>query len=284
METAANGEAMAPALLAPPGPRSMQRARGRAVAEFHDAGGRTRLARLHQAGCLKMRFPARTGPGVEAILINSSGGLTGGDRLAQAFTLGSGGDLTVTTQACERIYRSAGGDATVGTTVTVAENAAFAFLPQETILFDAGAVVRDLRVECRSSSRLLLAETVVLGRRLMGETVRSCRFRERWRLWRDGRLVFADDLRLEGDVGDRIAGRAALNGATAFSTILCQDPWGEANLEALRVLIGPCGGASAFDGLVLVRMVENSGFALRKRLLPVLSALAGRPLPRVWSI
>lgn len=267
-----------------PGPVALQRAGGRASAEFRVTAGRTRLARLHQAGCLKLRFPEPFGRAAEAVLINSSGGLTGGDRLAQDLALGDGGDLSVTTQACERIYRSAGGEARIATVLRLGEAASLAFLPQETILFDGGALSRRLDLHCAASSRFLVAESVILGRTLMGETVRSGLLRDRWRIRRDNRLVFADDLHFHGAIDRMSRAAAVLGGARAFSTILCQRPDAAACLGDIRRLVGAGGGASAFEGLIVVRIVAESGFALRKRLLPVLSALAKEPLPRIWSI
>jgi urease accessory protein len=253
------------------------------MAGFHFVDGRTRLATLHQAGCLKLRFPRTTDSMAEAILINSSGGLTGGDRLRQDFAAEDGASLSLTTQASERVYRASAGAAEIATTVRVGEGSSFHYLPQETILFDGGALARTLDIACAASSRLLVAESVVLGRTLMGETVRRGSLRDRWRIRRDGRLVFAEDLRFAGAVDDIAAAAASLGGAKAFCAVLCQSREAEAMLEAVRGLIGPAGGASYVGGFLVARLVADSGFLLRKRLIPVLSALANAPLPRVWS-
>ncbi|GGD36522.1 urease accessory protein UreD [Aureimonas glaciei] len=254
------------------------------MAEFRLTAGRSRLARLHQAGCLKLRFPRTQGASAEAVLINSSGGLTGGDRLEVEMSVGAGASLSLTTQACERVYRAASGEARIATSVSVAPDAGFAYLPQETILFDGGALARRLDVDCAASSRVLLVESVVLGRTLMGETVVEGKLTDRWRVRRDGRLVFAEELRLEGPIDALAAEAAGLGGAKAFATVMAQLPEGESLLDTLRDLIGPDGGASAFDGLVVARIVAGSGFLLRKRLIPVLAALSKAPLPLVWSL
>lgn len=269
---------------AQPCPIPMQRAVGAARAEVAVVAGRTRLQRLHQAGALKLRFPTvHEGTGAEAILINSCGGLAGGDRLSQGFTLGESASLTVTTQACERVYRTLGDAAAVETTAIVAPGARFLFVPQETILFDGGALRRQLEVEMAASSTVLLCESVILGRETMGETVRAGEIRDRWRIRRDGRLVFADDLKLAGAVSEIAARAASLGGARAFSTILFQGEAPETRLVALRALIGDAGGASHVDGLIVVRLIARNGLALRRRLVPVLAALADGPLPRIWS-
>lgn len=262
----------------------MQRAVGAVAADFRLVAGRSRLQRLHQAGCLKLRFPRLPSAGAEAVLINTSGGLTGGDRLDQRFAVAPGAHLTVTTQACERIYRASGGHAGVETRIWIEKDAGFAWLPQETILFEAGAVRRSLGVEAEASSRFVLCESIILGRELMGETVESGLLHERWRVRIGGRLVFADDLRLSGAIAAATVGPASLAGNRALATVVAYAPYVEARLSAVRALVGDGGGASLVGGLLVVRMLAPGGFALRKRLIPVLTALANAPVPLVWSL
>ena len=264
------------------GPRA-QRARGEARAIFGPVGlgGPTRLRRLHQAGALKLRFPRQRE--AEAVLINTAGGLAGGDELAQGFMLEPGGALSVTTQACERVYRSTGADARVSTRLDIGANATLRFLPQETILFDGGRLSRTLEADLHAASRFLLCESLVLGRAAMGETVRSGHFRDRWRIRREGELIFADDLKLDGAIDALGAAPAALGGARAFATLFWQDERADARLTELRALLGEEGGASLQDGFGLARVVAPSYHALRKRLVPALALLSGASLPRVWS-
>lgn len=267
-----------------PGRDLAQRARGEARAVFGPvgAGGATRLRRLHQAGSLKLRFPRQRR--AEAVVINTAGGLAGGDTLAQGFELEPGGSLAVTTQACERVYRSLGAPAEVSTRLHVGPDATLRFLPQETILFDGGRLTRRLEVELAATSRLLLCESLVLGREAMGETVRGGAFRDRWRIRRDGELIFADDLRLDGDIAELTRSAASLCGARAFATLFWQDPRADALAPALRDALGEAGGVSLQDGFGLARLVAPSYYALRKRLVPVLGLLSQDGLPRVWSL
>ena len=52
-------------------------------------------------------FPRLPGP-LQAIVINSAGGITGGDRLRLQAEAGEGAHLVLTTQAAERAYRANG--------------------------------------------------------------------------------------------------------------------------------------------------------------------------------
>ena len=261
-----------------------QRARGSVAAGFRKVDGVSRIARLHQSGCLKLRFPRLPDREAQAILINSSGGLTGGDRIDQAFAVEPGAALTITTQACERVYRSSGGHAGVATRLTVGEGATCAFVPQETILFDGGAIERTLHVDAAADATVLVCESVILGRKAMGETVTSGLFRDRWRVRIGGRLVFADDLRLRGAIAEDTRQSASLAGHGAFASILYAGADAEALRLAVRALVGEAGGASLVGGVLIVRMLAPSGMHLRKRLIPVLAALAKRALPLVWSL
>ena len=301
-------EALAPtgstALQSP----SHQRAAGRVAVSFRTVGGVSRIARLHQAGCLKLRFPRlpgqRASEGAQAILINSSGGVTGGDRLDQAFSVEPGADLTITTQACERVYRSSGGHAGVATRLTLGPGTHCAYLPQETILFDGGALRRQLDVDADPSARFLLCESVILGRERMGEMVEAGFLHDRWRVRVGGRLVYADDLRLDGAIAERTRSPASLGGHRAFATIVYAAPDAEFQRDRVRALRSPkapapaalapvglattgdglIGGVSLVGGVLVLRLLAPSGLALRKRLIPVLTALAKRPLPLVWSL
>ncbi len=260
----------------------MQRAWGEAVAEIGTGPTRSRLLRLRQAGSLRLRFPRVARGPVEAVLVNTAGGLAGGDRLAQRFAVGPQAELSVVTQACERVYASLGAEARIRTDITVGEGGALAWLPQETILFDRARLTRELHVDAAATSRLLLCESVILGREAMGESVREGALRDRWRVRIDGRLAFADDLRLEGDIARLTAVRASLDGNLAFATVLAQAT--EPDMGSLRRALGPASGASRIDGLTIVRIVAPSGIALRKILIPALQHLASGPLPRLWSM
>lgn len=256
----------------------LQRAKGCGRISVSASG----LERLYQDGCGKIRLP-RGGFGLEAVLINSSGGLTGGDRLEWTAAAGPGATLTLTTQACEKVYRARDGGAETRVSLAVGADGRLDWLPQETILFDGGALSRRLEADIAPTARFLALEAVVLGRTAMGETVRTGELADRWRIRRGGRLVFADDLRLAGPIAAVGQRAAVLAGAKAFASILLLADDAERLLPPLRAALGANGGASAFDGKLFVRLVAPDGFDLRRVLLPALEVLRdGAPLPRIW--
>jgi len=247
--------------------------------------GGTRLDRLYQCGAAKVRLP-NVAPGAppQAVLINTAGGLTGGDRLSVAVALAAETRASVTTQACEKVYRSAGGLARVATRLQVGPGARLDWLPQETILFDGAGLERALEVELADGATLLACEAVLFGRKASGETIRSGLLAERWRVRRGGRVVFADDLRFDWAANaDLLARPAVLDGATAIATVLLIGPHPEAHLDRVRAIVGDCGGASVWGGKLLARITGASGAALRRALVPVLQELSGGALPRIWQ-
>lgn len=263
-----------------------QRAKGAARLTAKSVAGRTRLDVFYQEGCAKIRLPQSFDGQMEAVLINTSGGLTGGDRIEWQVEAGMGTSLTVTTQACERIYKSSGGHAEVTSTLHVAENARLHWLPQETILFDQGALQRILEVDLAETAEFIALEAVLLGRKAMGETVQTGLFRDRWRVRRQGALIHAEDIRMSGDIAALTAKSPVLCANRAFATLLYCGARAESLLGKLRELFGDnLAGASHWNGKLVVRMVASEGYELRKMLLPAISLLRnGEPPPKVWHL
>lgn len=251
--------------------------------------GRTRLARLFQEGAAKIRLPERPDRVFEAVLINTAGGLTGGDRLAWSIGVGPGAEVVATTQACEKIYRSAAGTAEIACRIEVAEGGRIAWLPQETILFAHSALSRSLSAELAPDAEALLVEATLFGRRAMGERVTRALLRDRWRVRQGGHLIHAEEFAIGPELEQRLARSAVAGGATAAATILSVGVSAERYLDAARYLVGDAGGASFWtvgrSGKLLARLVADDGYALRKRLIPLLRLLNGEAgLPKVWSL
>ena len=238
---------------------------------------------MREEGAAKVRLPA-TLPGrpFEAIVINTSGGLTGGDEFAYELNIGSGATLVATTQAAEKVYRSGGPPAHMAVSLGAEAGSRLSWLPQETILFDGASLARTIEADVASDSRLLIVESVVFGRTEMGERDIKARFHDRWRISHAGRLIYADDFRLEHAMP---RGNAALGSARAFATILLVAPDAERHLEETRALLGDEAGVSAWHGKLVARLLAPDGFGLRKRLIPAVRRLLPEgELPRIWSL
>jgi urease accessory protein len=252
------------------------------VAAMH---GLSRRARVHEAGSLRIRFPNAHDKGtLDAVVINTAGGMTGGDQFELDIDLDADARLSVTTAAAEKVYRSLGPDTDVRLKLTIGDGAALAWLPQETILFDQVRLRRTIDVELAGNARLLLAEAIVFGRAAMGEIVNDGRLFDRWRVRRDAALIFAETVRIDGALAERLAAGPIAAGGAAIAGIL-KSPGDEEAVAAVNAMRQNfCGevGASAWNGLALARLVAPDGAALRHDLAAIVTAWSETPPPRLW--
>lgn len=267
-----------------------QRAWGKGRLTAKPFAGRTRLAEFYQEGCAKIRLPDTFDATMEAVLINSSGGLTGGDHMEWEFSAREGTHLTLTTQACEKIYKASAGTAAVRAKISVGAGATVHWLPQETILFDRASLSRRLDVEIAEGGEFLAVEAILLGRKAMGEAMRTGLFQDCWRIRKGGILMHAENLRLNGDIAALTQETATLGGQVAFATLFYSGMDCEQQVAKLRALIGGAnGGISHYNvagqDKLIARLVAADGFALRKILIPVISHLRkGASVPKVWNL
>jgi urease accessory protein len=265
-------------------PASPQRARAEARGSFARVGARTEPERLFETGGLRWRFPRSSTP-CEAAIVNTGGGVAGGDSYSVSLTLGERAEVEATTPSAERIYRSDGPAASIATRLTLEPGARLFWLPQETLMFEGARLERRLEVETSGEAEFLIAETLVFGRLAMGETRIEASVRDSWRVRRDGRLVFADETRID-HAGATFERKAVGAGARTLSTIVASSPDIEARLPDLRAALETAGsgvesGASAFDGLIVGRLLAASFDQLRMSLVASIIALGGRK-PRLW--
>jgi urease accessory protein len=260
----------------------LQRARGHGAITAFESNGRTRLAVLHEDGCAKIRLPNTNDRSLQAVLINTAGGLTGGDDVQWEATARTDSTLVLTTQACERVYRSIGPDADMAIRLSAAAGAHLDWLPQETILFEGGKLRRTLEVDLAEDATFCAVEAVILGRHAMGEDARSATLCDDWRIRRDGKLIHAEATRLGGNGIER-DGLSLLDGAGAFATVLYIGADADRRLEPARAALTGRSGASLVGERLIVRAIAPSGLALRRILGPVVATLAGS-LPRLWHI
>jgi urease accessory protein len=245
--------------------------------------GFTRRRQLHESGSLRVRFPSPETHGLSAVFVNTAGGIAGGDRFEVDIATGEGSSLTVTTAAAEKVYRSHGPASQLNIALKAAANSHLAWLPQETILFDRARVSRKIDIDLAESASLLLCEIVVFGRAAMGEKMLAGSFVDRWRLRRGGKLMFAETVRLDGDIGAKLARPAVAKGGVAIGTALIV-PGDEALVERIREASESFGGEvgiSCWNGFAMARFCAQDAAKLRADMIAVLGA-SGSALPRLW--
>ena len=260
------------------------RAVGRVALAVKSTAAITRRARVHEEGSLRVRCPGRPGRKLEAILVNTAGGMTGGDHFEIDITVGEDAHLGVTTTAAEKVYRAPGPAAVLNIALKAEAGAHLAWLPQETILFDRARISRRIDIDLAADASLLLCEIVVFGRAAMGERMLHGEFIDRWRLRRAGKLVFAETIRLDGDIGAKLSQPAVAKGGVAIGTALIV-PGDEAVVERIREASETFGGEvgiSAWNGFAMARFCAQDAARLRADMMTVLDRASGSALPRLW--
>lgn len=254
---------------------------------FVRGDGETRLGTLRQAGAARVRFPKPSGGSVpEAVLLNTAGGLTGGDRIDIDVALAAGCEATITSAAAEKVYRSLGDATEISIDLQLGVGSSCSWLPQPTILFNSSNLDRRTHVQMAADARLLAIEMLIYGRSAMGEDVQRGAIRDAWRVQRGDRLVFADTTRVNGAVGDMLDRSATLDGARSSAMLVYIAPDADQHLDAVRLQVEHASstiGVSCWNGILLVRAIAKNGYDLQRELQPVITRLSGRPLPRVWQ-
>jgi urease accessory protein len=246
--------------------------------------GVTRRGDLHESGSLRVRFPSPEQEGMSGVFVNTAGGIAGGDRFDIDITAGEGARLTMTTAAAEKVYRAAGPAAQLNIALKAAAGSRLAWLPQETILFDRARIVRRIDIDLAADASLLLCEIVVFGRAAMGERMLHGEFVDRWRLRRGGKLVFAETIRLDGDIGAKLARSAIAKGGVAIGTALIV-PGDQALVQRIREASESFGGEvgiSGWNGFAMARFCAQDAARLRADMMTVLGRASGMALPRLW--
>jgi len=259
------------------------RARGAVRFDVHARDGVTRRGALHESGSLRVRFPSPDGEGLSGVFVNTAGGVAGGDSFDIDIAAGAGSRLTMTTAAAEKVYRAPGAAAQLSISLKVAAGAHLGWLPQETILFDRARVHRRFDIDLDEAASLLLCEIVVFGRIAMGERMEQGEFVDRWRLRRGGKLVFAETVRLDGNIGKKMRRSAVAKGGAAIGTALIV-PGDEALVERIREASDSFSGEvgiSAWNGFAMARFCAQDAARLRADMTAVL-ARTGAALPRLW--
>jgi urease accessory protein len=257
------------------------RAVGRVALTVEQRDGASRRQHVYEDGPLRARFPNAGPAALEAVIVNTAGGIAGGDRHELDIAVGDGAALTVTTAAAEKVYRALDTAAAVSVRLALAPGARLSWLPQEAILFDRARLARRFEIDLADGASLLLAEAVVFGRAAMGESVGQGAFTDCWRVRRDGRLVFAETLRIDGAIAEKLARPAVAGGGIAVATVLAI-PGDDAMAARVRAQTF-CGevGVSVWNGLAVARLCAKDGASLRRDLAAVATAFGGT-LPRIW--
>jgi len=263
---------------------TLQRARG--AIDLVIVSGK--LKRFYQSGSAKIFIPKTYAKTTEAVLVNTAGGLTGGDIFGAKLRADGDTHLTVSTQTAERVYCALGPQAAkITIDIDLGGKASLHWLPQETILFDGAGFSRHLKVEMDDAASFLASEMMVFGRTAMHETVRQGNFSDQWRISRGGRLIHAEALRLDGHIDEKLLQPASADGGVCVATTLYVSRDAEAKADAVRSFFKNHDdvrtAVSAWDGKLVIRSVCENTARLKKLMAQFIEQFRNIANPRVWN-
>ena len=276
-----------------PSDKDLQRADGCARVMLRGSESGTRIEDIFERSPIRVMFP-RTGHRAvqEAVLINTAGGVAGGDRLELCVTALPGASIAVTSQAAEKVYRALNKPARVATRLKACQSARLAWLPQETIVFNWARLHRTTEIELVRGAELLALEWLVLGRAAHGEVVIGGNITDSWRVKRDGRLTWADTFRITDEIFPHLHRKALLSDCHAIATLIYFGPHLDKRLEFLREIIPSLGcncAATLVSGLIVLRFAAKESFVLKLALRSLIQQfgleLGSGPfqVPKMWS-
>jgi urease accessory protein len=271
----------------------LQRANGAGRAVLRGSEEGNRIVDLFQSSPIRIMFPRGRASAIEeAVFVNTSGGIAGGDRLEYCVTALADASIAVTSQAAEKVYRALNEPARISTKLKACEGAKLAWLPQETILFNRARLSRETEIELVSGAELLALEWLVLGRAAHGEEVIGGHINDSWRVRRDGRLIWADSFRAQDETFPHLRRKALLSNCKAIGTLIHFGPDLDRRLEFVRDIASSLDchcAATLVGGLIVVRVAAEMAFDLKLALCSFLQQFSDEvgpgpfAVPKMWS-
>ena len=273
--------------------KELQRAEGAGRIVLSGSENGTRIMDIFQRAPIRIMFPRVNGGAVEeAVLINTAGGIAGGDRLQCVVTALPDASIAVTSQAAEKVYRALTEPARIATRLKACEAAKLAWLPQETIVFDRGRLDRETEIDLSSGAELLALEWLVLGRAAHGEEMIGGYITDTWRVRKDDRLIWADSFHVADETFPHLHRKALLSNCRAVATLIYYGPRFDARQELVRDIAPSLDchcAATSVGELVVVRVAAEESSDLRRALRSLLQQFGGElgtgpfRVPKMWS-
>lgn len=223
---------------------------------FGARGGRTVLLRDTQKAPLMIVRPFTLPCGTLMVfIVNPTGGVLGGDHSEIHVRVGRGARALVLTQSATRVQPSPSGEAaTQDVTLEVSPGGRLECYPERTIPYAGSAFRQTVRAELGEGAELGLTETLASGRVGSGERLAFHEYESRVEVWRGGRRVFLDALRLRPGEHTRSPG------VWGGGDYLASGVWvGGARVTDWPAVPGRLATGQAASGAVWLRAVAERG-------------------------
>ena len=249
------------------------------------ANGTGTIEEYKNSGASKGLFPNRQ-KGLECILINTGGGLTGGDRISFFIDSKEQAEVIISTQGFERIYKTNNNSkAIIQTNLNVLDQALLYWVPQETLLYNNGQLERQINVNLSKNAQALILEGMIYGRIAMGELSITGSVSDTIKIQVENKTVFQDRSQLSGQIGAQLDRPAVANGARATALLVYKSKDAPRASDVINRYQNHSSGVTLFkNDLCVARFLAQDGYALRKMLLPILQNITKQRLPKPWLL
>jgi urease accessory protein len=204
-------------------------------------------------------------------IVNSSGGILGGDVLDACIELDAGAAVMLRQQAATKVYRSASGPARSCCDFVLGEGAWLDYFPDEIIPFAGSQYVQTTRVALARHAVMLFAEIVTAGRLARGERFAFKRLTLDVQCAAGDAQLLRDRAEIE-PLRQQLDNPAILGGSTLWGAfyLLTTAPVDATLVEDIDEILGAtgdgAGGASAAPSGIVGRVVGTSLDAVRDAL------------------
>ena len=274
----------------------LQRFVSKASIEF--SGIEPKLVGLRQQAPIRFLFPEFEEMGARSVvLVNTAGGIVGGDNLTYNISAKDGAKILITGQAFEKVYGAKTETARLKVQLGARQGSVLEFLPQGTIFFNKSRLERRTTINIDADAQLLFGEIMYFGRTAMTEKITAGRIIDQTDVWFRGERILFDSFRLTHDEYSATQCVSGLNGATCSGLLLLMASNPKQNLDYILQLLesanfdGITCGASLMDsGLIVVRWLGHNATLIRQSFGSVWCNIRyyalGRPntLPSIWTI
>ena len=261
---------------------------------FIEDNNKTVLNQRRHHGPLQVQKPFYPEPNgtCHVYILHPPGGVVGGDRLNIYVDVNSNAHALITTPAAGKFYRSAGPVARQEQIIKVASKGILEWFPSESILFSGAKAQIKTKVELAHDSHFIGWEISCLGRPASDENFSQGELDQRFEVWRDGKPLRIERLRLKG--GDpALHAKWGLLGFPVIGSMVCVTDKTEL-LDPLRKITNASIDQELFsvtqmDGTILCYFLGNSVERARNCFISAWKILRQEVIgyeavePRIWK-
>ena len=249
--------------------------------------GSAQIFSHREQGNLKARLIHNYDLNDELIIINTAGGLTSGDLNLNSIQVDCDTSLNITTQSMEKVYNCKNLLANAYTNIIVGNNSYVSWMPLETIFFNGGKLRRRLNIDLKSSSNFFGVETLIFGRKAMGEIVKSGELDDALQIYKNNKLLYSDFNKIKGNIDKKIFKSLVLKGNNIFCNVVFTGK--KLRMYEKKILSYANKskyffGVSVVNGVLLIKILAKNIIDIRDFLSDLVKIFGKNfNLPKIWS-